>query len=146
MSAMISVRGRAAGSDRMISATGGRGLAVAGAMATTAADDVAIAKIGAGCGPGCRKSPLIMMAAIAVVPATASTHSRGRLMNTRRTAGSRSGRRRSALGVRRTLISGAPTVSRRLRSERSPASNRRCARVDQRCSAEPQRWPARSAS
>jgi hypothetical protein len=76
----------------MISATGARGRAAAGALATTVAGGVAIAKIGAGCGRGCRKSPLMTTAAVAVVPASASTHSRGLLMNTRRTAGSRNGR------------------------------------------------------
>src|SRR5262245_10225354 len=115
MSATISGRGRATGSDRTISATGPRdrtGAAVA--LPAVATIGEAIAKIGAGCGPGCRKRPLTIIPAAAATPAAVKAHSRGRRSNKRNAAAGRGdGRRpvdRFSPTVRRTLSSGARTV------------------------------------
>src|SRR5262249_42988617 len=115
MSAMTSVRGRAVGFERRISATGGRG---GGATATLgmAFAGGAVAKNGAGCGPGWRKRLFTTLAPVATHAAAASRTSRGRDIKMRNGAGSRTARGELTAERRRTLISGALTSSPHVRS------------------------------
>ena len=115
----------------MISATGLRGRTGAVTLLTTAACDDAIAKIGAGCGPGCRKRLLTTMAAVA--------GGRGdckRALTRSVQKNPQDSRQLQPPGMLDTGAAsdfdlGAPTVvNRRLRSERSPAPRRPDARDD----------------